>query len=355
MRFTSNQISKDHHAQLQRAALFSSPILGLLGLIPMALFFNSSSQETIVLIRASPHLYLTGFLAISSMIYAVWQINIQLRYVEQDKASSKNFAVRPYQAPISFGLVLLITTALIFTRDNIVPTDVGVFKYYPLVGMFANNTIILLLMRSIEDGIEKLHLKLEKADLELKNLMAVHEQLKQQIQPHFLFNALSNLQAMINKKPQVAINYVEVLSSFLRSSIRMNNKNTATVAEELSFFEDYITLQQLRFESSIQIDIQIPEALKKSGKLPVFSLQVLGENAIKHNVFTAAKPLSITIFYDQGWLHIKNNRAPKYDTGHEVSGTGLKNLGERFHLLTTDAPEIQSNSEHYQVSIPIIT
>ena len=154
--------------------------------------------------------------------------------------------------------------------------------------------------------------------------------LVQQLQPHFLFNALSTLKSLISENPSKAEDYTVRLSEFLRYSFQSKNNELVLLADSIKFTEDYVELQKVRFGDSFDCKIDIPEPeLQK--KVPIYAVQTLVENAIKHNAFNDKKPLFKQILMDGDRLKVINNLIPKKDKTN--SGTGLENLNQRYKMI----------------------
>jgi LytS/YehU family sensor histidine kinase len=192
----------------------------------------------------------------------------------------------------------------------------------------------------------------ENAQLKIKNIEATYNQLKQQIHPHFLFNSLNTLKTLIRKQPKNAEVYLKKLSDFLRTSITLNNENLAKLSDELKFCLDYLELQKGRFGEALIYSVEIPEEAI-SGFVPVFSVQHLLENAIKHNALTVENPLLIEIKYDNNRIIVSNNIQVK-DLTEETTGRGLANLAERYKILSGDEIIFQSDDNHFSVSLKIL-
>jgi len=192
----------------------------------------------------------------------------------------------------------------------------------------------------------------ENAQLKIKNIEATYNQLKQQIHPHFLFNSLNTLKTLIRKHPQDAEVYLKKLSDFLRASITLNNENLVKLSDELKFCLDYLELQKGRFGEALKYSIAIPEEVK-SGYVPVFSVQHLMENAIKHNALTIENPLLIEVNYDNMRIVVTNNLQSKGKT-EETTARGLANLAERYKILSGDEIILQPDDNHFSVSLKIL-
>ena len=192
--------------------------------------------------------------------------------------------------------------------------------------------IILSIQATLASLAEKEDILLANAELQNENLKARFEVLKQQVNPHFLFNALSTLRIMVREKDDRAEPFILKLSDLYRQLLGKNTAQTVTFDEELEFLQSYIFMLQARFESllNIRIDTWPDIGLRK---IPAFSLQLLVENCIKHNIISSARPLYITICQQQAdYIVIENNLQTK-PAAEESSGIGLENLRKRYELL----------------------
>src|SRR5882757_2120760 len=211
--------------------------------------------------------------------------------------------------------------------------------------------IELILSRSAQANfrIEYANMQAENAHLSMKSLEAQHEKLKNQLHPHFLFNSLSALKSLIRKDPQLAESYLMKLSGFLRFSMSHNEQNVVPLEEELKFSILFLEMQQIRFRGALAYTVDVPEQELASALLPVFSLQLTLENAIKHNRLTQDRPLCISMRYiESGWLLVENNIQQKM-TADPASGIGLKNLSDRYKLLAQEDIVIENDTRHFRV------
>ncbi|MCB0465295.1 MAG: 2TM domain-containing protein [Aequorivita sp.] len=182
---------------------------------------------------------------------------------------------------------------------------------------------------------------------------AKFDALKNQLDPHFLFNSLNVLTSLIEENPEAATRFTTSLSKVYRYVLEQKNKELVTLEEELKFAEIYMSLLVVRFEDSIVFTK--PARLKDpQAKVVPLSLQLLLENAVKHNQVTPSKKLFINITEDNGTLIITNNLQPK-QVLKESTGVGLRNIRDRYRLLTDRAVTIQENRKEFSVAIPILT
>lgn len=199
----------------------------------------------------------------------------------------------------------------------------------------------------------KIQTDLEYERLQTKNKEAENLLLKQQIQPHFLFNALSTLKSLISTDPDKSEYYLMQLAEFLRVSVSHNKSFTATLAEELAVCNNYLEMQKIRFGDALYWEINIKDKRKTDGLIPSLSLQPLLENAIKHNILTTENPLKISIIQHDHTIEVSNNINLKlYGDGSTKSG--LSNLAERYYLLTGEEIRIVNDGKIFSVSFNII-
>ncbi|PWL38446.1 histidine kinase [Flagellimonas aquimarina] len=177
--------------------------------------------------------------------------------------------------------------------------------------------------------------------------------LKNQLDPHFLFNSLNVLTSLIEEDPNQAQKFTTSLSKVYRYVLEQKNKDLVTVDEELNFARTYVRLLKMRFEDSIVFDIpdksSIPEA-----KIVPLSLQLLLENAVKHNVVTPSKPLHIKVTEEGGMLIVSNNLQEK-QVVKKSSGVGLQNIKQRYEILTDREVDITKTASDFSVAIPMLT
>ncbi len=182
---------------------------------------------------------------------------------------------------------------------------------------------------------------------------AKFDALKNQLDPHFLFNSLNVLTSLIEEDPQQAQRFTTALSKVYRYVLEQKNKDLVPVDEELDFARTYVKLLTMRFEDGIQFEI--PERVSNpEGKIVPLSLQLLLENAVKHNVVTTSKPLVIRVFEKDGNLVVQNNLQEK-SVVKRSSGVGLRNIQQRYSILSERKVTIQKTASEFSVQLPILT
>ena len=185
-----------------------------------------------------------------------------------------------------------------------------------------------------------------------KSANAQFESLKNQLDPHFLFNSLNVLSSLIDENPVQAQRFTASMSKIYRYVLEQKDKELVTVEEELNFAKTYCDLLETRFEDSVSFDFKVNEKDLKSYVVPL-SLQLLLENCIKHNFATSAKPLHIKIYSENGNLFIENNLQQREQV-KESAGIGLSNIVQRYSLLTKQNVFIEKSATFFKVKIPII-
>lgn len=182
---------------------------------------------------------------------------------------------------------------------------------------------------------------------------AQFDALKNQLDPHFLFNSLNVLTSLIDENPDAAQQFTTSLSKVYRYVLEQKNKELVTVDEELKFAKTYVSLLKMRFEDSIVFEI--PEkANNPEAKVVPLSLQLLLENAVKHNIVNASKPLHIKIYEKGSNLVVENILQPK-EVLKKSSGVGLSNIKQRYNLLTNREVLINKKGSLFVVEIPMLT
>jgi LytS/YehU family sensor histidine kinase len=176
--------------------------------------------------------------------------------------------------------------------------------------------------------------------------------LKNQVNPHFLFNSFNTLIGVIEEDKETAVEYVEKLSDFYRNILVNRERDLITLSKELEMLDDYYFLQLKRFKKNFNLNVKIPDD-KLGHSIPPLTLQLLVENALKHNIVSNERPLIIDISVENDYLVVRNNLQRK--TVYESStGMGLSNIKDRFKLLTSKNVVIHETPEYFVVYIPLL-
>ncbi len=196
-------------------------------------------------------------------------------------------------------------------------------------------------------------IEIEKNQLEKLTAEQKLSTLKNQVNPHFLFNSLNTLTSIIPEDKNQAINFVQQLSKTYRTILEVRDEKLITIKKELEALDSYIYLLKTRFQGKILIDNQIDEEHLEDFVLPI-SLQILIENAVKHNIVSNAKPLTIKLFNDEKYLIVKNNLQKK-DQEFATTKVGLTNIRSRYKFLTKTEVLVEETPDAFTVKLPIIS
>jgi sensor histidine kinase YesM len=254
---------------------------------------------------------------------------------------------------VSFVLASLTTHYLFALRNLLFDGEAAtqrlifIFKDFFLALVVMTSTHVIRIINQRNQN------QLEIHNLKINLLQRQFDLLKNQVSPHFLFNTLNSLKTLIKESPGAAETYVDHLSSVLRYSLVASEKNLVTLCEELDFVQSYIHLIQLRYSENITFWIDVKESALEH-KIPPSALQLLIENAIKHNEISKKKNLNITIQTSgQGSLLVKNNLNTKFAPEPGL-GLGLANLSNQFRIIS--GQEISIAREHglFVVELPLI-
>ncbi|MEN0006118.1 MAG: histidine kinase [Bacteroidota bacterium] len=318
--------------KLIRIALITSPLIAIYGIAPILLIYEDLGISKL----------LVAFVALALSIFAFWLYNIFLI------GRALSTSVR-YLLSYSLTFTMHLGTLFIISNQQNLASPLY-FSLYAVMATFASNTIILVIIHSSMIRTKKDLAEAEVQQLKVVNLEAQKKILVQQLQPHFLFNALSTLKSLITTLPEQATDYCIRLSEFLRYSINMHLVETVSLKEELQFAQDYIQLQKVRFDEALICEVAIPERYWQR-KIPAFALQTLLENAIKHNFFTVQHPLVIQLKMEDDRIVITNNKTPK--PLFRSPGIGLQNLNERYQLHFGKPIEIVDADDRFSVYLSL--
>ena len=194
---------------------------------------------------------------------------------------------------------------------------------------------------------------LRNEQLERARAEAQLEALKNQIDPHFIFNSLNTLSHLIEEKPARAKQFNDSLAEVYRYILQNKARDLVLLRDEVDFVTTYFHLLKIRFEDAVQLRIEIPEMVLDQYLIPPISLQVLAENAIKHNQFSEAEPLLLEIELKEEMLLVQNEIRLKV-LRKASSRIGLQNLRERYRLTTNRVITVEDDEKLFTVKLPIL-
>lgn len=222
--------------------------------------------------------------------------------------------------------------------------------YLVLLALFLIIFIIRLQLKSKNEAIEKEQLKREKEQLKQEKIKSELVAIKNQVNPHFLFNSLNTLNSVIRNNPEKATDFVDKLSFMYRYILQSSEKDLVPLKEELAFLNSYVYLINIRYgtrfvlENNLNLDVDTTE-------IPVISLQLLVENAVKHNEVSEQNPLKVKIYNDSEYIVVENKIRARSSL-EEGTGNGLLSLSKRYKILKNRNIKIYRDSS-FMVKLPI--
>ena len=219
------------------------------------------------------------------------------------------------------------------------------------VGLLALALIFLSRMLVFQRKSEALRLKTQElAKQQLVNEISL---LKTQVNPHFLFNSLSILSSLVRVDPDLSEQFIDQLSRSYRYILEQKDQSLVTLRTELNFIDSYAFLLKIRFQDKFNLDIDIPDEFLEKYKIAPLTLQLLVENAVKHNRMSVQEPLIIHISIEGDMLVVKNKLQAR-TTEVSSTGVGLQNIMHRYALLTNRQVIAGEDGNEFVVKIPIL-
>lgn len=328
--------------------------------VAMFLSFYLGDISFLVMVeRPRPKFHIDGF--ILNVIYTF--IITLLLYLYCMLVQKKNISDSKKLVYVILGLIInTVILSFIFTtlhpvvlnlmHENAPPFrfDIRMYRHGLMRDLFVT-VIVAFSWELMELNNKKQKIVLENERLMAENLIARYEVLKNQINPHFLFNSLNTLQSLIRMDQVKAENYVQELSKVLRYTLQ--NKETVTLEEEVQLAKSFCTLMQIRYGENLEFNFDIDERLMRDEIIPL-SLQILIENAIKHNVISDKQPLviNITSDFESHEIVVENKIQPKIDKSFG-NGIGLANLSERYRLKWRSDIKIINDDVNFRVVLKL--
>ena len=339
---------RNKHIIILLLSLLITLFFSLPSLAPLRLEANDPAVETQVIQRFF-YLLMMGYLLVVPLFY----VNLPGKLYLRSWVSSRLTRF------IIIGLVnvilLIVLTRLSVALQEALLRDLpwigrlrGVYLFRSIIIL----GIVLLTVHLLELFQRSQRTSLENARLREENVKTQLAVLKAQINPHFLFNSLNSLAAVIRTDREESLRFVQKLSEVFRYILRGKQQDLASVREEMQFLEAYLFMLNKRFGDKLVVDVRVDKAAYER-KVPLLALQTLVENAVKHNVITSARPLTVTMVSTPSSLVVSNNLQEKSPT-EESYGIGLVNLSKRYQLLAQRSIDITKTDARFEVALPLI-
>lgn len=302
--------------------------------------------------RASFPDYATVSLFSTSVWFAMWLGNSLLAEYTDSKVSWIATPVRRALIGI-LGTVLYSTAAVglvMFAWRFFFSFGIGNFYDVILVTLILTFFVSMVLhSRSFLINWKKTQIDAEKFQKE--SIKAQYESLKNQVNPHFLFNSLNALTHLVYEDPDKAAKFIKQLSEVYRYVLDTRDKELVSLEEELKFLESYLFLQHIRFGGNLKVKVSLNGT--RSAVAPL-ALQMLIENAIKHNVISEESPLTIELFPEKSFLVVENTIRTKSTLQDNSRGLGLENIRRRYEFLSKEKMQVTNANGKFTVKLPVI-
>jgi len=258
----------------------------------------------------------------------------------------------------SIGMFFLIQLNDVMVHLHIVAWQKLFYHYGIIFLVFGIGYLMIKHYLGIYSQMYQMKNSLQKKENELlsaqkERLLAEFEPLKNQVNPHFLFNTFNTLISVIEDDKESAVEFVQQLSKVYRYVLHTQGKNLVCLEEELTFLNSFTYLLKQRYGENLQILINIPDGLKES-YIPPLTLQLLLENAVKHNIITSKRALLIDIYSDDDKFIIIRNVLQKKTSSSESTGIGLENIKERYKHASGKEIVIEETINYFTVKLPIL-
>ena len=304
------------------------------------------------------HNIITGWLYSFIISVSIFTVNIKTFNWLQRKFPWEKKPVQRISSEIlltNFNAVIIVAIfALIFSLafNHFGDLKLSVVLFNNIIVGIIINTFVVSILEGYYYFKQWKKSLVQTEQLKRENIQSQFEALKNQIDPHFLFNSMNTVYSLIDTHPDKAKEFISKFSKTYRHLLDVKEKVVVSLKEEIEFLNSYIFLQKIRHEGNLEISINI-DALKLNNYIPPLSLQMLVENAIKHNIISENKPLKIKIFNNNDSLIVKNNLQPK-DSINESTKIGLNNLTERYKHISEKVPEFYIKDNEYVAEIPLL-
>lgn len=258
---------------------------------------------------------------------------------------------------IIIGIVLFMTVIGSFLVRSLelmekdVDDDFG-FEILALIMFFISTFMVFSFHEFMTLSTDKQFLEFKASRLEKQNYLIKYEALKSQINPHFLFNSLNVLSSLIYQDTAKSDKFIKKFAEVFRYVLELNQEKLVSLKRELSFLDSYLFLQKIRYGTNLIFSRKIDAEMLEM-QIPPLTLQLVVENAIKHNVISDQKKLTITIENNVEFLIIKNNYQYRSNMNGST-GIGQKNLIEKYRLIGMDIPKFHISDDEYMVKLPLL-
>jgi two-component system, LytTR family, sensor kinase len=338
---------------MNRLILLSAFAITALISLPRLLLLQGMSPGKLIVETTLPDLLLRPFyIFLTSLLFFIIHLRTRVIKIGFISIDFNNFWQRLPVSIVAFLIIdpLLMRFHLLLFRPHI---NEQLFRFLFNIKMVITVIITIMVAQIFRLLRNNYQIKLSNASLLKINAETRFEVLKNQVNPHFLFNSLNTINSLIVTDQQAAVNFVNNMSDVYRYVLKSHEVNSIQLQEELRFITSYTHMLKGRYGNKMHIDIQVPTSYLQH-RIPPMALQILIENAVKHNIASHSKPLHIQIFTnEQAELVVENNVQKRIDP-EPSTGVGLQNLNQRCKYLSNHHLQIQQTQTNFSVTIPLI-
>lgn len=302
--------------------------------------------------RTNPRLFFWNVVFSFISWMTLWAVNSELNDFLSARISWVKFPIKRLLAGLAGTVLFTVIAILILIRLWEFIWNVWFDNYSEIV---VNSLIITFFISLFFHGrgflMEWRRSAVEAERYQRESISATYESLKNQVNPHFLFNSLNALTNLVYEDQDKAANFIKQLSEVYRYVLDTRDKEVVPLEEELKFLKSYTYLQQIRFGDKLSIDLSL-NGLKTM--VAPLALQMLIENAVKHNEVSEDNPLRIKVYSEGNFIVVENNLQRKSVLGESSSGIGLENIHKRYQFLSNEKVLVTSADHKFFVKLPVI-
>jgi len=320
--------------------------IGLIGLVFFILYSTDAARDA--------YLYTSWLVVVLGLIFLT---NRLLTKVLDRKLPWLTFGNSRFYWQLAIGILLslvIINISYLILKFTLTQDPPSAEQ---MLAMNIIGVVLLLPTISMNFGIQFLknwkNAQVSSENFQKESIKAELTALKNHLDPHFLFNNLNVLSSLISKDKKQSQRYLEKFAEVYRIILQSSSEELVLLNQELEFISAYMYLLQIRFEDSILLTIDIPKETKNT-YLPPLTLQMLIENAIKHNIASETKPLEINVFVKDEYLVVQNNLQEKKIAEHQSNKSGLVNIKKRYAHFSDVPVDVIKNTNSYIVKVPLL-
>ncbi|MCE7073166.1 histidine kinase [Dyadobacter sp. CY327] len=318
----------------------SSVVLGLLSSVPQL------ASNKFVPLEAAVNAVITAVFAV-----IMWYFNIYMLSQKGNRSQGQQISYAKLINSLAFGLVVMLGLAYI-QQLILSHIDFGPAMLMVEVRGILINLVFYMFLNMLQQNYENQHVSMELERFRNDNLSAQYDLLKQQVNPHFLFNSLNTLKAMVETNDQQSVDFILKLANFYRYTLESRKLDLIHLKEEMEILNAYLFLQKARFEDGFIFQNKLDETALDT-LIPPFTLQLLVENCLKHNIVSLSRPLQIRIF-SEGESIVVENQIQLRKNQEDSLGVGLKNIELKYSHLLNKKVEVINGQDLFKVRLPII-